>query len=298
MRIGLQIPLFTSKPEDFQSYSVAAEKLGYDSVWFGDHLVIPAQIESPYPFAERFAADVPIFPSYNYMHAGVICGFLAAATSTIDIGIGVFVLPMRNPVVFAKELATIDVLSSGRVIAGIGCGWMKEEFEAIGVPFSERGKRTDEWLAIMRALWSDDQPVAFSGNYHSFPAVYCQPTPVTPGGPRMWGGGHSIPSLRRCVRSMKGWQAVELPPKEFAQLNARLDQLLLEAERQPSEVERSLFTRLRLSSPNLDDAMKTITSYRDAGCDHLVVSGSPGRSIEENIDRVTRLRNALDRGCF
>jgi hypothetical protein len=112
----------------------------------------------------------------------------------------------------------------------------------------------------------------------------------------MWGGGHSIPSLRRCVRSMKGWQAVELPPKEFAQLNARLDQLLLEAERQPSEVERSLFTRLRLSSPNLDDAMKTITSYRDAGCDHLVVSGSPGRSIEENIDRVTRLRNALDRG--
>ena len=102
MKIGLQIPLFTSKPEDFQSYSVAAEKLGYDSVWFGDHLVIPAQIESPYPFAERFAADVPIFPSYNYMHAGVICGFLAAATSTIDIGIGVFVLPMRNPVVFAK----------------------------------------------------------------------------------------------------------------------------------------------------------------------------------------------------
>lgn len=294
MKIGLQLPVFSGDGVAIRDFAVAAESLGYDSVWTGDHYVIPATIEAPYPYAWRFAGDLDdLFPVKAFLEAIALCGFVAGATERLQIGVGVFVLPMRNPVALAKELATLDVLSGGRVIAGVGAGWLAEEFHALGASYDERGARTDEWIEILRSLWSPDQPVAHDGRFHRFGPVHCEPVPVTPGGPPIWVGGHTAAALRRCARVGVGWHAIELSPADFAAASTRLDELLVDAGRAPREVVRTVATRLRLGGDDVTAAIETVAAYEDAGCDHLVVVSTASRSVAENIGRAQRLRDAL-----
>ena len=294
MKIGLQLPVFASDGAAIREFAVAAEVNGFDSVWTGDHFVIPAVVNAPYPYAWRFSSDIDdLFPIRNFLEAVSLCGFVTGATSTLKMGVGIFVLPMRNPVAFAKELATLDLLSSGRILVGIGAGWLAEEFEALGLPFAERGERTDEYIAIMRALWGADQPVGFKGKYHSFKEVYCEPLPFTPGGPPIWVGGHTPAALRRCARLSDGWHAIELSPDEFSSHNARLDELLRSEERAPEEVARTVALRLRLSGDSIDEAVDLVDAYAERGCDLLVVLATASRSVEENVIRAKRLRDAL-----
>ena len=295
MKVGLQLPLFATDGGGVAEFARAAEDLGYDSVWTGDHLVIPAEISSSYPYAWRFPRySGSLFPTPAFLEAVALCGFVAGVTSRVEIGIGVLVLPMRNPVALAKELATLDALSGGRVIAGVGTGWLTEEFDALGVPADRRGARTDEAIAILRLLWSEDQPASFNGRFWSFGPVYCQPVPPRAGGVPIWVGGHTEPALRRCARTGTGWHAIELPPEEFAGHSARLDELLAAEGRTGPEVERSVATRLRLSGSDLDEAVAMVRAYEDAGCDHLIVNSTPSRSVAENIARAARLRSALE----
>lgn len=296
MKIGLQLPVFSTDGAAIREFAVAAESLGYDSVWTGDHYVIPALIEAPYPYAWRFADDIrDLFPVKSFLEAVALCGYVAGATDRLEIGVGVFVVPMRNPVALAKELATLDVLSGGRVIAGVGAGWLAEEFAALQVPYDERGARTDEWIEILRALWAPEQPVGFDGRFHSFDPVHCEPVPVTPGGPPIWIGGHTPAALRRCARHGDGWHAIELTPDDFAAATAQLDELLAAAGRAPADVARSVATRLRLGVDDLGSAVETVAAYEAAGCDHLVVVSTASRSVAENVARAERLRAALDR---
>ena len=170
-----------------------AEEAGWESIWTGEHLVV----------ADPQRPPSPVTPGTHFVDQVASLSFLAAHTSTIRLGTGIVILPQRNPIVLAKELASVDVLSGGRLEAGFGVGYVPAEFEAIGVSFSERGARTDEYLDAMRALWRGDP--TFDGRFTSWDGVEASPRPATPSGPPVHVGG-SVPSTwQRVVRRAHGW---------------------------------------------------------------------------------------------
>jgi probable F420-dependent oxidoreductase len=160
-------------------------------------------------------------------------------TERVRLGTSVFVLPYRDPVTLAAELAALDVLSEGRLVLGVGVGWMREEFEAIGVPAGERGARTDEHLQVMKTLWSED-PASFEGRFTSFENVVLATKPRTDGGPPIWIGGNTEAALRRALRFGSGWHGFEVFPEEIAELRERLERLAGEVGRDPAELELSV----------------------------------------------------------
>jgi probable F420-dependent oxidoreductase len=168
----------------------------------------------------------------------VTLSLVAGATDHVGLGTSVFVLPYRDPVTLAAELAALDVLSDGRFIFGLGIGWMREEFEAIGVPPAERGARTDEHLQVLKTLWSAD-PASFQGRFTSFENVVLATRPRTHGGPPIWIGGNSDAALRRALRFGTGWHGFEVFPEELPDLKARLERLGQAVGRDPAELELS-----------------------------------------------------------
>ena len=170
-----------------------AEEAGWASIWTGEHLVV----------ADPQRPPSPVTPGTHFVDQVASLSFLAAHTSTIRLGTGIVILPQRNPIVLAKELASVDVLSGGRLEAGFGVGYVPAEFEAIGVSFSERGARTDEYLDAMRALWRGDP--TFDGRFTSWDGVEASPRPATPSGPPVQGGGSVPATWRRVVRRAHGW---------------------------------------------------------------------------------------------
>jgi probable F420-dependent oxidoreductase len=299
MKVGVQLPLHveTSDGPAIRHFVAEVERLGYDSVWLGDHIVLPETIKdvSSYPYLWRFDPTISdLFPRKSFIEAATTAAYIAGASERLEIGVGVFVVPMREPVLLAKQLATIDVLSQGRLIAGLGAGWLREEFDSLGANYAERGARLDEYVEIMRTLWRGDQPVSFDGKFRSFEPLYCEPTPVRTGGIPLWVGGHTPAALKRCARFADGWHAIELSPAEFGQHAAALDGHIAARGRQSGDVVKSVATRLSLSpDADLGAAARTVADYAANGCDHLVVYATPSRSIDENLERFARLRTAL-----
>lgn len=293
MKVGVQFPL-NAREHDHDALRLfvgEVERLGFDSIWLGDHIVIPESIADmdSYPYRWRFSDDLDhFFPDKAFLEAVAVCGFIAGASTRVEIGVGVFVVPMRNPVELAKQLASIDVVSGGRLIAGVGAGWLREEFDALGMPYERRGARLEESIELMRKLWTGE-PVTFAGEFFSVRDITCLPRPARPEGPPVWLGGHSKIAFDRCVRMGSGWHAIELPPDEFEHHSRRLSERLVEAGRDPNEVVRSVACRLPLSGPSLDEARSTVEAYREAGCDHLVVYATPTRSVVDNLERFGRL---------
>lgn len=212
MDFGLSIPTrgAVATTETIDAFAKRGEALGFRYFAVADHLVIPQSITSPYPYTNdrkmTGAASGDCLDSLSVM------AYLAAATSTARLLTSVMVIPHRQPVVAAKMLATIDVLSGGRVTVGCGAGWMAEEFAAIGAPpFSERGKVTDEYLAIFKELWTKDAP-AFEGKYARFSNISFLPKPVQKPYPPLWIGGESPTSIRRAARIGDGWYPVGSNP--------------------------------------------------------------------------------------
>ena len=173
--------------------AVAAERLGFESVWIGEHPVLIDPHEPPSPLPSRSEMFDPI-PAL---------AFAAARTERIRIGTGIVILPLRNPVTLAKELATIDVLSRGRLMVGIGVGYVPGEYEAMGVPFHTRGRRADEYVDALRALWGDEQP-SFHGDFVSFDGIQCRPHPVQRPGPPIHASGMSTAARKRAVVRARG----------------------------------------------------------------------------------------------
>jgi probable F420-dependent oxidoreductase len=213
----------------------AAERLGFDSLWATDHVVLPYDRESRYPYG-RSKTEIAMEPGMQWIDPMATLSFVAGVTETIRLGTSVLVLPYRNPVVLAGEAATLDVLSDSRLILGIGTGWMREEFEAIGVPPSERGARTDEALEVMRTLWRDD-PASHSGRFWSFDDVVLACSPRSEGGPPVWIGGNTDPALRRTLRHGDAWHGFEIYPEDMPDIRDRLARLGEEAGRDPAELE-------------------------------------------------------------
>jgi probable F420-dependent oxidoreductase len=240
MRYGFYLPTRgqTASPEALETLVTRAEEWGFSSVMIADHIVFPVTIKSKYPYTVSGA-----FPGQgDALEQLSLMAFVAGKTRSLRLISSVMILPYRNPVVTAKMLATIDVLSRGRVTVGVGVGWLREEFEALGAPdFDRRGAVSDEYLRIFKALWTQD-PASYHGEFYRFDSVRCLPHPVQKPHPPIWVGGHSKAALRRVARLGDGWHpvganpAVPLRPPE---LRALLDDLrrLTEAEgRDPSKL--------------------------------------------------------------
>jgi len=198
---------FSATVEGISAAAALAEELGFDAIVLNDHILVDS---SP-----RAA------PWTNTFDPLVTLGYLAARTRRIRLGTSVLIMPYRNPMATAKMLATLDQLSGGRVIAGVGVGWAEAEFAALGVPFHERGVRTSEYLAIWQACWAEG-PATFHGRFFSFDAMHIRPKPVQKPHPPIWIGGSSDGALRRAARFAQVWQPMQTTPEALRERQAFL----------------------------------------------------------------------------
>ena len=210
MRYGFYLPTRgrTATPEDLEALVRRGEALGFTSVMIADHIVFPSVVTSKYPYTVS-----GVFPGQgDALEQLALMAFIAGKTERLRLVTSVMILPYRNPVATAKTLATIDVLSRGRVTVGVGVGWLREEFEALGAAdFDRRGAVSDEYLRIFKALWTES-PVSFAGEFYRFEDVRCLPEPVQKPHPPIWIGGHSKAALRRVARLGDGWHPVGANP--------------------------------------------------------------------------------------
>jgi probable F420-dependent oxidoreductase len=203
MKVGIMFAnvVFFGTPEGAQALAKAAEDSGVESLWTVEHVVVPEGYASPYPYSPtgKMPGDerAPIPDPLAWL------SYMGALTTNVRLATGILILPQRNPVVLAKECATIDVLSSGRLTLGIGIGWLQEEFDAIGVPFDERMGRTDEYVAALRALWSENE--THHGRFSNFENARSYPKPVQEGGVPIVVGGHTKGAARRAGRIGDGF---------------------------------------------------------------------------------------------
>jgi probable F420-dependent oxidoreductase len=233
-------PLAT--PDNLAAIARRGEELGYHFVLFGDHIVVPRQIASPYPYTE--SGEFPGSASGVAMEQLTVLAFLAGQTQRIRLVTSVIIVPHRNPLVAAKALATLDVLSKGRLVVGVGVGWMREEFEALGLPpFEERGAVTDEYIRAFKELWTSDDP-SFEGKYCRFSNISFLPKPVQKPHPPIWVGGESRRALRRTAELGNGWYPISVNPQfplgDPEQLAVRLQRLAVLVKavgRDPAEID-------------------------------------------------------------
>jgi probable F420-dependent oxidoreductase len=234
----------------------AGEEAGFESAWTVEHTVVPAGYQSSYPYAEsgKMAGGMDDIPLPDPL---IWLAYVAAATSRIRLATGIMILPQHNPVVAAKQIATLDHMSGGRVLLGIGVGWLKEEFDAIGVPFEERGARTDEYMSAMRELWTGERPT-FQGRFVQFENAFCRPQPVNGSVPIIV-GGHSKAAARRAGRLGDGFFPAREAPADLISL-AR--QSAAEAGRDPDALE---------ITASLPDDLERIPELAAAGVSRLLV---------------------------
>ncbi len=224
-----------------------AEAAGLESMWTGEHVVLPSPRQPPSP-AE---SDHPM------LHPSTVLAFLAAKTSTIRLGTGIVLIAQRNPLVLAKEMASLDVLSGGRLLLGIGAGYLHQEFAALGIPFHERGSRSNEYIEVMRALWNQERPV-FDGRYYRFDNIDAQPRPIRNGGPPIVVGGTSTGALRRAAKYGQGWYGFAMNVEQTESVISRLH-----------EIEGG--DQLEISvTPSMRADASTIAAFRDVGVDRII----------------------------
>lgn len=222
-----------------------AETSGFESLWGGEHVILPSRIDSKYPY--RADGKIPAENDTPIPDPLIWLAFAAAAAPTLRLGTCILIVPQRNPLVLAKELATLDVLSGGRVELGLGVGWLREEFEALGVPWERRGARNDEYVAAMRALWSGPE-VEFHGEFVDFAPVTCSPRPVNGTIPVIVGGDTDV-AIRRAARLADGYFPGEGDAERLGSLIERVRRACEENGRDPAEVEISAMFGAHLSDP-------------------------------------------------
>jgi probable F420-dependent oxidoreductase len=260
------------KPEKIATHVRAAEGLGYESAWIGEHLIVPVASESKYPYSPdgRFPAPSDV-PFHDPMLA---LTYAAALTSKIRLATGIFVVPLRNAFTTAKAVASLDVLSGGRLIFGIGVGWWEEEFATVGALFKDRALRTREYLELMKELWTSDQPV-YHGQTVAVEGVRFYPKPIQKPYPPIVVGGTSEIALKRTVRYGDGWYGIAKSLDEGRSLIGRLRELERSANRaRPVEITLSLRTGHPIT---LDDVQR----LGEMGVDRALV-GMPLRAFSED----------------
>ena len=247
-----------------------AESLGFDSVWVTDHVIVPVH------HVER---------GHIFYEALMTLAYVSSITKNLAMGTTVLAAPTRNPVVLAKEVATLDALSGGRVILGVGTGWIRDELEAIGVAWAERGRFLDESIRVMRHLWTQEGPISFSGRYTNFRDMLFEPKPARKGGPPIWAGGMTEPSLRRVARTADGWLPWAVSAEEVQQGAEKLRSMS-----GGRKITLGCFSPVDIGSTSAkgyvgtlgeqhhvvtgspDDVVRTIEDFRKSGLEHLALS--------------------------
>ena len=222
-----------------------AEAVGFESVWGGEHVILPDTIGSRYPYTAD--GKIPAEPDTPIPDPLIWLAFVAAAAPTLRLGTCILIVPQRNPVVLAKELATLDRLSGGRVELGLGIGWLKEEFKALGVPWDRRGARNDEYIAAMRALWAGPH-AEFHGEFVDFPPVTCSPRPVQRSIPVLVGGDTDA-AIDRAVRLADGYFPGEGDAERLGGLIKRLRAAAERADRDPASIEINAMFGAQMADP-------------------------------------------------
>jgi probable F420-dependent oxidoreductase len=278
MQFGVHLPqIGVAWPgAEIARFARAVEEMGFDAVWASDHIVFPLDVRSRYPYAE--SGDFPLPPAAPWLEAVTTLAFVAGATSRVLLGTTVLVLPYRPPVLNAKMLGTLQVLSGGRLVLGVGAGWMAEEAMALDMPWDDRGRRTDEHIQVLRVLWGQEDP-RFEGRYYRVAGVRCEPRPSVM--PPIWVGGHGMASLRRAARLGDGWHAVGLPPDELAESWRRVQDMARECGRDPAALVLSVRCLLRFrDEPRPDDRplagtpeqiVRWLEEYRRIGVGHVLL---------------------------
>jgi probable F420-dependent oxidoreductase len=245
--------------------AAAAERSGFATLWSGEHVVMVDRPASRYPYSDDGQIAVPA--TADWIDPLIGLSFAAAATSTVGIATGVLLLPEHNPVLVAKQAATLDALSGGRLTLGVGVGWSREEFDALGVPFERRAARTAEYVGAMRTLWRDDV-ASFDGEFVSFDAVRVNPKPVTGRRIPIVLGGNSDAALRRVVAWGDGWYGFNLDGVgEVAERIGLLNRLCIDSGRDRDEI----LLAVALRDLSVDD----VRPLADLGVDELVVVEGP-----------------------
>jgi len=247
-----------------------AESVRFDSVWVTDHVIVPVH------HVER---------GHIFYEALMTLAFVSSITRTVAMGTTVLATPTRNPVVLAKEVATLDALSGGRVILGVGTGWIREELEAVGVAWTERGRFLDEGIQVLRHLWGQEGPISFSGRYTNFREMLFEPKPARRGGPPIWVGGMTDPSLRRVARTADGWLPWAVSAEELrggaekirAMSGGRAITLACfsPADIGSKSIEGyvgALGERHHVITGSPDQVVHTIEDFRKSGLEHLALS--------------------------
>lgn len=244
--------------------AATAERSGFATLWAGEHVVMVDESSSPYPYSED--GQIAVSSDTDWLDPLVALSFAAAATNRIELATGVLLLPEHNPVITAKQAASLDRMTGGRLSLGVGLGWSKEEYDALGVPFERRARRLTEYVAAMRTLWRDDV-ASFFGEFVSFDRVRCNPRPHGRSIPVVL-GGNSDAALRRVARWGDGWYGFNLADvEEAASRAAKLRELCREVGRDPTE--------LRLAVALQDPVPGDAARLADAGIDELVLVASP-----------------------
>lgn len=306
MRFGVGIPSAGSViGTDVIRFVQRAEALGFESLWTGDHLILPTEGTTQYPYTPD--GSFPLASTENFFEPFTLLAYAAAVTKTVKIGATVIIVPYRNPIVQAKMLACLDVLSAGRLICGVGVGWLEKEFQVLGASYKDRGPVTDEYIQVFKTLWTEERP-AFQGRFCEFDGIAMYPKPLQKPHPPIWVGGHSKAAVRRSVRHGDAWHPTRQTPDYVAQ---HLPYLRDEAERigrDPKGVAISLkralhFTDIGLSGEVLrrsggsligttqeviDDARRC----RDIGIEQLTYDFRTGK-VEEMLAIIEHLATAV-----
>lgn len=273
MKVDLWLPTATpfTTPELLAAIGSEAEERGVGTIWVGEHVVLFDDYRSRYPYAED--GRIPAPPDSGLLEPLEVLTFLAARTERVRLGTAMLLLPQRNPVYTAKEVATVDWLSGGRVDLGVGVGWLREEFDALQVPWERRGARTDEYLQVLRTLWCDEVST-FSGEFYRLPPTRMYPKPVQRPHPPVHIGGESDAALRRTARAGQGWHTFNRAPADLEAPLARLDTVLAEAGRSRAEITVTVCPYFQPLSP------ERVEQYAAAGADAVAALFFAGSASE------------------
>jgi len=263
-------------PNEAVALAQAAEAAGFESLWTVEHTIVPAGYASAYPYdpSGKMAGgrnDIPLPDPLIWM------AFVAAATTKIKLATGILILPQHNPVHAAKQIATLDHLSRGRIMLGVGVGWLREEFDALGVPFAERAARMDEYIVAMRELWAADEP-SFKGRFVAFDGAYCRPQPLNKGVPIII-GGHSRPAARRAGRLGDGFFPARGAPAELIAIAREAAQA---AGRDPAKLE---------ITASLPDDLAELDALERMGVTRVLVPATSGAGLPSRIRGLEDLAN-------
>jgi probable F420-dependent oxidoreductase len=300
MRLGIvianQVPW--ANPDAILELAQAAEEVGVASVWVADHVVMPAAFSSEYPMQGLQSFDPK--EHETFFEPLVTLAFVASRTSRVRLGTSIIVPTLRHPAYTAKLVATLDNLSGGRVVLGVGAGWLREEFDALGIePFDRRGEMLDEHIAVLRALWSSEV-ATFEGAYYRLPPSRSAPKPASPNGPPVWIGGTSRAALRRVAKIGDGWQPMAVGPAELGTIVPELHNLVRRAGRDPNAIDICPRCDIAFGRPeqqkangiygDAEEVAAGLARYGAAGCTELILDLQPDDSLKGRLETLAQLR--------